>query len=286
MLWKYSGLMLKLADDDLLIMVDDKIKVLEQWFSGHSGTITAFSGGIDSAMVLYLSHFFLGERAIGCISISPSLKRKDYAEAVDFCEKYGIHLEIIETRETEDENYLSNPSNRCYFCKSHLYTDLSLFKQQFPGYTLLNGTNQDDYSDYRPGIQAAREHQIQSPLADCGLKKEDVRELGRHFGLPNWNKPASPCLSSRVPYGDFITPYKLSQIEDAESLLNTFGFADVRVRHYGTEAKIEVPFGDIDRLIKYKSDIETAFKSIGFESCRVDEEGLVSGKLNRALKKG
>lgn len=265
--------------------MEAQINTLEQWFAGHDGTITAFSGGIDSALVLYLSHRFLGDRAIGCISISPSLKRKDYAEAIGFCEQFGIRLEIIETKEIEDENYLSNPANRCYFCKSHLYTDLSTMQARFPGYTLLNGTNKDDYKDYRPGIQAANEHQIQSPLADCGLLKTDVRALGKYFGLPNWNKPASPCLSSRVPYGNFITPFKLKQIENAETTLNNFGFAEVRVRHYGKEARIEVPFEEIRQLKERLPEIEAAFKSLEFDSVRVDEEGLVSGKLNRALKK-
>ena len=264
--------------------MEEKIKALEQWFANHTGTITAFSGGIDSAVVLFLSHRFLGDQAFGCISISPSLKRKDYAEAIDFCTQFGIHLEIIETQEIKDENYLSNPANRCYFCKSHLYTDLSAMSTRFPGYTLLNGTNKDDYKDYRPGIQAANEHQIQSPLADCGLVKAEVRALGKHFGLPNWNKPASPCLSSRVPYGNFITPFKLKQIENAETTLNNFGFAEVRVRHYGKEAKIEVPQEEIGRLKENLPQITSIFKTFDFDSVRVDEEGLVSGKLNRALK--
>ena len=265
--------------------MEKQISVLERWFSDHSGTITAFSGGIDSALVLYLSHQFLSEKALGCISISPSLKRKDYSEAIAFCEEYGIQLEVIETREIEDENYLSNPSNRCYFCKSHLYTDLTKLNARFPEHTLLNGTNKDDFKDYRPGIQAAKEHHIHSPLADCGLRKEDVRALGKYFGLPNWNKPASPCLSSRIPYGDFITPFKLKQIEQAESTLNSFGFNEVRVRHYGKVAKIEVPAMEISRLKKNMEQINAAFTTFGFESCMVDEEGLVSGKLNRAIGK-
>lgn len=261
------------------------MRALEKWFVPHEGTITAFSGGIDSALVLYLSHLFLGSKGMGCISISPSLKRKDYAEAMDFCNQYGIHLEVIETREIEDSNYLSNPANRCYYCKSHLYTDLSKLQKRFPDYTLLNGTNKEDFKDYRPGIQAANEHQIQSPLADCQLMKADVRAMGKHLGLPNWEKPASPCLSSRIPYGDFITPHKLQQIEAAESILNTQGFTEVRVRHYGKAAKIEVPVKDLARLLDRKDTIAMAFKTIGFESCQVDEEGLVSGKLNRVLKK-
>ncbi len=264
-------------------MTTNHLGALEAWFSSYEGTITAFSGGIDSALVLYLSNRFLGQNGIGCISISPSLKRKDYGEALAFSKRYNIHLEIIETREIEDKNYLSNPSNRCYHCKSHLYTDLTVLLKKYPGYILTNGTNKDDYQDYRPGLQAAKEHQIRTPLADCGLHKEDVRRLAKSLGLPNWAKPASPCLSSRIPYGEFITPHKLKQIEDAESILNQHGFHEVRVRHYGTEAKIEVPLADLDRLLQVRSEFEGAFHKIGFESCRIDEEGLVSGKLNRAL---
>ena len=264
-------------------MFEKEIHTLEKWFEQHRGTITAFSGGVDSALVLFLSHRFLGEKAVGCISISPSLKRKDYAEAIEFCQKYGIQLEIIETKEIKDQNYLSNPANRCYFCKSHLYTDLNEVRKKYPGFSLLNGTNSDDFQDYRPGLQAAREHEILSPLAECHLNKERVRSLAQYFGLPNWNKPASPCLSSRVPYGDLITPFKLKQIEEAESILNNLGFAEVRVRHYGTEAKIEVPTKELARLKACKEEITLAFHSIGFDSCRIDDEGLVSGKLNRAL---
>ncbi|MCB0686907.1 MAG: ATP-dependent sacrificial sulfur transferase LarE [Saprospiraceae bacterium] len=265
--------------------MEKKLQQLEKWYQNFEGTITAFSGGIDSALVLYTSHLFLGNRAVGCISISPSLKRKDYAEAIQFCEDYGIHLEIIETREIQDENYYSNPANRCYFCKSHLYTDLSQVQQKYPGYAILNGTNRDDFKDYRPGLQAAAEHAIQSPLVECNFTKADVRALAKFYGLPNWNKPASPCLSSRVPYGDFITPEKLKQIEVAEGILNSYGFVDVRVRHYGSEAKIEVPSNELHRLRSYQDEITKAFAEIGFSSCRIDDEGLVSGKLNRALNK-
>lgn len=264
-------------------MLEHKLELLQNWFSQYQGSITAFSGGIDSALVLFLSHRFLGANGIGCISISPSLKRKDYAEAISFCEQFGIKLEVIETQEITDENYLSNPANRCYFCKSHLYADLNSLKDKYPDYALLNGTNKDDFKDYRPGIQAAKEHAILSPLADCDMRKEDVRALGKYFGLPNWDKPASPCLSSRVPYGDFITPKKLQQIEGAESILNNHGFLEVRVRHYGKEARIEVLEAEIPQLQLKLALIEPAIQALGFEYCTVDQEGLVSGKLNRAL---
>lgn len=264
-------------------MYHDKIKELESWFQSHRGTITAFSGGIDSTLVLFLSHRFLGEKAIGCISISPSLKRRDYAFAIDFCEERNIHLEVIETREIFDEQYSSNPANRCYFCKNHLYMDLRELQSKYPDYTVLNGTNTDDFGDYRPGLQAAGEFDVRSPLAECGVSKADVRAIARHFELPNWNKPASPCLSSRIPYGNVITESKLKQVEAAEEVLHQYGFSNVRVRHYGEEARIEVPADELSVLRAHIASITDSFKKIGFQNCTIDQEGLVSGKLNRKI---
>ena len=165
-----------------------------------------------------------------------------------------------------------------------MYTDLRNLHREYPDHTLLNGTNRDDFGDYRPGLQAADEHNIQSPLADCGLGKTEVRALALHFELPNWNKPASPCLSSRVPYGSFITTEKLKQIEEAEGILNQFGFEEVRVRHYGKEARLEVPSEQITELRTLLPQIQPALQQIGFDACHIDDEGLVSGKLNRVLK--
>ena len=155
------------------------IRELENWFRDKSGTITAFSGGIDSTLVLYLSKKFLGEKAVGCISISPSLKRKDYAFAIQFCADQNIFLEVVETKELIDESYYSNPNNRCYFCKNHLYKALEKVARKYPGYSILNGTNTNDLGDYRPGLEAAREHQILSPLLACGIDKRGVRELAK-----------------------------------------------------------------------------------------------------------
>ena len=267
-------------------MPETQFHALATWFESLPGTITAFSGGIDSTLVLYLSRQFLGDKGIGCMSISPSLKRRDYAFATEFCRRYDIHLEVIETQEIHDENYLANPANRCYFCKSHLYEDLQAVQARFPNYVLLNGTNTDDFGDYRPGLQAAREHAIRSPLADCGLNKQDVRALARHLGLPNWDKPASPCLSSRVPYGNRITEEKLRQIEAAEAILSAHGFEEVRVRHYDTEARIEVAASLLPQLKGQFEAFAPAILDLGFETCTIDGEGLVSGKLNRAIGQG
>jgi len=257
---------------------------LEEWFSSHTHTITAFSGGVDSALVLYLSYKFLGKRAIGCISISPSLKRSDYATAIAFCKQYKIRLEIIETKEIDDPNYFNNPSNRCYFCKSHLYQHLKQVSLKYPESSLLNGTNTDDISDYRPGIKAADELDIFSPLVDCGITKQTVRDLANYFGLPNSNKPASPCLSSRIPYGSVVTREKLSRIEQAEEILAKYGFNDTRVRHFDETASIEVPYEQIGALENIMPQVGLIFKGLGFRSVSIDREGLVSGKLNRPIR--
>lgn len=260
------------------------IAELKCWFEQFPGTVTAFSGGIDSALVLFLSRKFLGrDNAIGVISNSESLKGKDYELALDFARKNDIVLETIKTEELIDENYNSNPSNRCYFCKSHLYDALSKVKVSYPGFIVLNGTNKDDFKDYRPGLKAADENEVRSPLADLGVTKVEVRELAKYFGIPFWNKPASPCLSSRVPYGENITKNKLAQIEKVEEILNEFGFEDVRVRHYGEECKIEVPIERLEHLKDVFKVVLPEIQKTGFKSCVIDNEGLVSGKLNKYL---
>lgn len=263
--------------------VEELLGRLKAWFNPVEGSLTAFSGGVDSALVLYLSQAFLGEKGIGVIADSPSLKRRDLKIARDFCSQFGISLRVIQTSELENPNYASNPTNRCFFCKDTLYRHLENIHGEYPGYYLLNGTNQDDHGDYRPGLQAANNHGIYSPLSDCDIVKSEVRLLAKHFGLPVWDKPASPCLSSRIPYGQEVTENKLQQIEAAETFVNQLGFEEVRVRHFGSEARIEVPAGIVEKLLPFKNEIQAAFKELGFETATIDSEGLVSGKLNRAI---
>jgi uncharacterized protein len=217
------------------------------------------------------------------ISRSESLKNKDFRLAESFSRQFDIHMEVIVTREMEDERYSSNPVDRCYFCKDHLYNDLQTVRDRYPGFAVLNGTNSDDRGDYRPGQKAAVIYEILSPLASFGVTKEEVREIARYFGLPNWDKPASPCLSSRIPYNHRITRKKLEEIEKAEDLLNSFGFNDVRVRHYGDHGRVEVAREDLPRLMEMKDKVIEMIREAGFERVVIDEEGLVSGKLNRVI---
>lgn len=260
-------------------------KKIEAWFAECPGALVAFSGGVDSSLVAFLASEHLGqERSIAVISASPSLKLSELDDAKGFAATHGIRLEIVVTREMENPNYLNNPSNRCYFCKHTLYDELSKLKEQYPNWWILNGTNTDDFGDYRPGLQAANEFEVRAPLAECGLDKEAVRALAAEYSLACWDKPASPCLSSRVPYGQEITVKKLRQIEVGEATLVEFGFPVSRVRHYGDMARLEVPSDAVGRLLELRESLAAAFLEIGFQTIELDEEGFVSGKLNRVLK--
>jgi len=272
--------------NDLNTSLKEKLTALGQWYSQRKGSLVAFSGGIDSTLVLYLARKFQGrEHAVGVISNSESLKNKDFKLAQSFCEEFDIQLRVIKTEELSDSRYSQNPVNRCFFCKDHLFHDLQEMKNEYPGFEILSGTNYDDLGDYRPGIDAAQKNQVISPLVDCKITKDEIREIARHFNLPNWNKPASPCLSSRIPYNQAVTLEKLKQIEAAEDILNSFGFEDVRVRHYGTFGKIEVQKADLEKLLNIKDLVISQIKSLGFQCVEIDEEGLVSGKMNRVLIK-
>lgn len=263
-----------------------KLDILKEWFENRKGSIVAFSGGIDSALVLFLARKFQGkDRAIGVISNSESLKSKDFDEAKAFCKQFDIVLEVIKTNELNDERYNSNPIDRCFYCKEHLFSDLSAMKTKYAGFDVLSGTNFDDLGDYRPGMNAAQKYEVLAPLVDCKLNKAELRQLAQYFGLPNWDKPSSPCLSSRIPYNQSVTNEKLRQIEAAENLLNEMGFNDVRLRHYGSHAKIEVLPTEVARLQGIQDEIIPQILALGFERCEIDPEGLVSGKLNRVLNK-
>lgn len=270
--------------ENISSQLTDKLNALEKWFQQRKGSIVAFSGGIDSALVLFLARKFQGrENAIGVISNSESLKNRDFQQAKAFCEQFDIRLEVIVTRELDDERYNQNPIDRCFFCKEHLFHDLTGICSKYPGFEVLSGTNADDLGDYRPGIDAAKKFQVQSPMVDCRVTKDELRQLAHYFGLPNWNKPASPCLSSRIPYNQAVTVEKLRQIEAAEEILNSYGFEDVRVRHYGSYGKIEVRREELEKLRPVQQEVVDKIKALGFERCEVDPEGLVSGKMNRVL---
>lgn len=264
--------------------LQETLSRLSEWFSNAPGVLVAFSGGVDSSLVAFLGNHFLGkDRSLAVISASPSLKMSELDAARKFARNHGIPLEVIVTREIENPNYTSNPADRCYYCKHTLYEELEGMLERFPGWWIVNGQNLDDLGDYRPGLKAAREFEVRAPLGECEMDKEMVRKVAAHFELECWDKPASPCLASRVPYGEEVTIEKMRQIEKAENFLNESGFPICRVRHFGDTARIEIPPERIDDLTLIQAQVESTFKEIGFVHADVDPEGFISGKLNRVL---
>ena len=240
--------------------------------------IVAFSGGIDSSLVLKVAYDTLGDDVAAVTADSPSLPRRELEEAKKIARQIGAKHLIINTQETRNEHYLKNPSNRCYYCRSELYAKLKMISKHLGIKNILNGTNFDDLSDYRPGLKAAEENNIISPLKDTKLTKDDVRELAKYLGLEIWDKPSSPCLSSRVPYGQEVTLNKLAMIEEAENFLKDLGILELRVRHFGRTARIEVNENDKSIINDNFDLIQKKFSEIGFNEITISN--FKSGNLN------
>jgi uncharacterized protein len=258
---------------------------LDHWFSDCPEAAVAFSGGVDSALVAYWARQCLGrERVTAWTADSPSLKRRDLELARRFCTRHDIVMRELTTNEIDNPDYASNPVNRCYFCKSSLYQALALkLADTTHEVWVCSGANLDDQGDYRPGLRAAEEANVRHPLLECAIGKRTVRALAQEHGLELWDKPASPCLSSRIPYGQPVTREKLARIEAAESWLQGRGFPVCRVRHMGEGAVVEVPVERQAELFSVWLELRPAFLALGFNTVDVDAEGFVSGKLNRAV---
>lgn len=247
----------------------------------------AFSGGIDSTLVAQAAVLALGDRAVAVTAVSASLAAGELDEARELARRIGIAHRVIETREFESDDYLRNAPNRCYFCKSELYTRLDERRDELGVRCVVNGANVDDLGDYRPGLQAANEHAVRSPLVEAGLTKAEVRELARFYGLPTWDKPASPCLSSRIAYGVEVTPERVARIDAAERLLKaSLGLRELRVRcEAGELARIELPLSELPRLVEpgLREEITRELRALGFRRVTLDLEGFRSGSLNEGL---
>ncbi|GAB4211253.1 MAG: ATP-dependent sacrificial sulfur transferase LarE [Synechococcales cyanobacterium] len=250
-----------------------------------SQVIIAYSGGVDSALVAKIAQDVLGDHALAITAVSPSLLPEDLDEAMQQAEWIGIRHELVDTHELDNPAYASNPSNRCYFCKSELHDTLKAIAAQSQGIPIVDGVNADDLHDYRPGIQAGQERGVISPLAQAGLSKLEVRQLSRALGLPWWDKPAQPCLSSRFPYGESIDLPKLHRVAAAERYLRHLGWRQVRVRSQGNTARIELPPAQIGDFVAQSDlpQVVATLQQAGFLYVTLDLEGYVSGKLNRVL---
>ncbi len=263
-----------------------KARALGKWFARSGNVLVAFSGGVDSALVAFAARSVRGSDGVRAfIADSPSLPRRELAEATNFASEHDITIEIVSTKEGEHPGYVANEGDRCYYCKQELYSVLEAAGLSRAFNVIVNGTNADDPGEWRPGMQAAEEMNVRSPLLELGIGKQDVRDLSRSLGLETWDKPALPCLASRIPYGQKVTPEKLSHIERAEEVLWEEGFRVYRVRHHGAVAHLEIGVDEKSRFEDacFSDRIFEAVLACGFEEVELDPRPYRRGSLNDAL---
>ena len=284
-----------------------KLEQLKSLLRACGRTLVAYSGGVDSVLLAKVAHDVLGDDALAVIADSPSLPRRELEEALELSRQFGFPVRVIKTDEMADENYTSNPSNRCYYCKTELFDKLAEMASTEGWQTIVYGENASDVGDFRPGAQAAAEFRVRAPLKEAGLTKAEIRKLSAKLGLPTADKPQMACLSSRIPYGEPVTPEALAMIEAAENVLRDAGFYDVRVRHHLAEnpkfevrnsntetrstkqclARIEVGADEMGRLLNedLRESITQALKDIGYAHVTVDLQGYRRGGANKTLVK-
>ncbi len=267
-----------MADSSDALMA--KRERLLQLLAGYGRCAVAFSGGVDSAVVAKAAQVALGEKAVAVTGTSNALATGELEAARELAALIGIRHVVISTDEFANPDYIANRPDRCYHCKTELYSQLGRVREQLGVETVVNGANADDLGDYRPGMKAASEHEVLSPLAECGLTKQDVRELAAEWKLPVADKPATPCLSSRVAYGLNVTPERLARIDRAEQFLRSLGFRELRVRYHADDmARIEVPLDEISRLSAFetRAAVVAEFDRLGFKFVTLDLAGFRSG---------
>jgi uncharacterized protein len=261
-----------------------KLERLRGNFRELGSVVVAYSGGLDSAFVLAVANQVLGANALGVTAHSPSVPERERVDAERIARELGANHRVIESQEMHDPRYASNPENRCFYCKSELYTLTEQIRQELGFSHVVNGTNVDDLGDYRPGLEAAKNAGVRSPLVEVGLTKEETRALAKELGLGFWDKPAAACLSSRIPYGTSVTPERLKQVEVLEDALHGLGLRQVRVRYHQDLARIEVAKNELEAAFSQREAIVKAGKAAGFTFVSLDLAGYRTGSLNAALR--
>ena len=261
---------------------DEKEQELRHLMRRLGNVLVAYSGGVDSSYLAYVANDELNEKAICVVGLSPSVSRSQKEEALRTARELGLNIELINTGELENEHYSANPANRCYFCKSELYRKMSELAAERKIEFVLDGTNFDDLKEVRPGRAAATEMSVRSPLAEVGLTKQEIRALSKAAGLTGWEKPASPCLASRIAYGVPVTIERLSKVESAEEVLRGMGFREFRVRVHGDLARIEISPAELDKALSRQfADLASVkLNQIGFKYVTLDLKGFRSGSMN------
>lgn len=262
-----------------------KYESLREYIKSLESVAVAFSSGVDSTFLLKIAHDVLGNKAVAVTARSCSFPERELNEAINFTKENGIEHIIVESEELDIEGFSENPINRCYLCKSELFTKMIGVAKNKGLNEIIEGSNMDDMGDYRPGLEAVKELHIKSPLRKVGLNKDEIRQLSKELGLPTWEKQSFACLSSRFPYGESITEEKLKMVDEAEQLLLDLGFRQVRVRHHNTLARIEIDEKEFTRMMdsEIRSLIYKRFKEIGFTYVSLDIMGYRTGSMNETL---
>jgi uncharacterized protein len=263
--------------------MDGSLERLQGILRQMGSVLVAFSGGADSAFLLRVAHDVLGARAVALTALSPSIAPAEKEDAIAIAKQIGAEHVLVESKEMEEPAYVANPSNRCYYCKTELFRVAEPERVRLGLAFVAIGTNLDDLGDHRPGLDAAREAGIRSPLVEAGLAKVEVRRLSQELGLSTWNKPAAACLASRIPYGTAVTPERLRQVAELEAALRSIGFEVVRVRHHGEVARVEVAPSTLPRALERRAAVVAAGKRAGFAFVALDLEGYRTGSLNELL---